>query len=127
MKEMTRILDYRPVGRCVRTISQSLGRAASGLPKGETADPSRAEARVMTKMKRCLRRTERYAPSKRRTLAFFRNSPKLWLLGRANQHLADERLRLLGDQHCDCVRHVFGLKHLQGVFAVTARTKIGID
>ena len=50
----------------------------------------------------------------------------LRLLCRTNQHFADERLRLLGDQHGDGMGNVFRLQHLLRVFAAAPRTEVGV-
>src|ERR1700751_2081146 len=54
-----------------------------------------------------------------------RSDPLLRLLRRTNQHLADERLRLLGYEHRHGMSHVIRLQHFAGLFTVAARAEVG--
>src|ERR1039458_4060532 len=51
---------------------------------------------------------------------------RLRLLRGAQQDFADERLRFLGHQHNDGVRHIVRLKHLLGVFVAAAGAEAGV-
>src|SRR5271165_5072668 len=50
----------------------------------------------------------------------------LRFLGRPQQELADERLRLLRYQHSDGMRNVVGPEHLAGIFAHTPWAEVGV-
>jgi hypothetical protein len=62
--------------------------------------------------------------------AFFKKKVRVTrasgLLGWAQEDFADEGLRGLRGQHCDCVGHIRGLQHLGGIFS-RVRAQFGVD